>query len=51
MHFSETLQTFSQIFIAFLESIVNFKHFQKETPTLTSISEVIKSEKHAQLNA
>ena len=40
-----------QFFIAFLESTLNFKDFEKNEPHSSSISEVIDSERHAYLNA
>ena len=48
---SEKLKTFSQFFIAFLESTLNFEHFEKNEPHSSSISEVIDSERRAYLNA
>ena len=40
MQLSEKPKAFSQIFIAFLESTLNFKHFEKKEPHSSSISEV-----------
>ena len=52
MYLSEKSKTFSQLLIAFLESTLNFKHFEKkEKPHSSSISEVIDSERRAYLNA
>ena len=39
------------MFIAFLESALNFEHFGKKQPLSLSISEVIDSERHTYLNA
>ena len=40
------------MFIVFLESALNFEHFEKKTSLLAlSIYEVIDSERHAYLNA
>ena len=51
MQLSEKPKTFPQIFIAFLESTLNFKHFEKKYETHGSnISEVIDSERRAHLN-
>ena len=45
-------QTFCGIFIAFLETTLNFQHFIKENePTNLSISEIIDSERRGYLNA
>ena len=41
MHLSQKQNIFSQFFAAFLESALNFKHFQKKTdPHNLSISEI-----------
>ena len=41
MQLSGKLQTFSRLFIAFLESAINFEHFEKNSePHASSISEV-----------
>ena len=52
MELSETPKIFCCIFIAFLESILNSEHFEKEnqSPSLI-ISEVIDSERRTYLNA
>ena len=40
------------MFIVFLESALNFEHFEKKSEPLSlSICEVIDSERHAYLNA
>ena len=52
MQLSEKLETFSPFFIAFLESALNFEHFEKKNePHSSSISEVIDSQRRAYLNA
>ena len=54
MQLSEKTKTFFQFFIAFLESILNFKHFEKKKknePHSSSISEVIDSQRRVYLNA
>ena len=52
LQLSEKLKTFSQFFIAFLESTLNFEHFEKkDEPHSSSIYEVTDSERHAYLNA
>ena len=51
MQLSEKPKTFSQFFIALLESILNFEHFEKNERHSSSISEVIDSERRAYLNA
>ena len=55
MQLSEKPITFSQFFIAFLESTSNFEHFakkkKKKEPHSSSISKVIDSERCAYLNA
>ena len=49
---SEKLKTFSQCFIAFLESTLNLEHFEKkDEPHSSSIYEVTDSERRAYLNA
>ena len=51
MQLSEKPKTFSEFFIAFLESTLNFEHFEKkDEPHRSSISEVIDPERHAYLN-
>ena len=47
MKLSEKSKTFSPIFIAFLESALNFKLFEKNEPHSSSISHVIGSEQRA----
>ena len=44
MQLSEKPKTFSQFFIAFLKSTLNFKHFENNEPYSSSISEVIDSQ-------
>ena len=51
MQLSRKPKTFSRIFIAFLETTLNFKHFEKNEPHSSSISEIINSEIHPYLNA
>ena len=51
MQLSEKPKTFCQFFIAFLESTLHFKHFEKKGPYSLSISEVIDFERRAYLNA
>ena len=52
LQLSEKLKTFSQFFIAFLESTLNFEHFEKkDEPHSSSIYEVTDSERRAYLNA
>ena len=54
MQLSKKPNTFCRFFIAFLESTLNFEHFEKKKknkPRSLSISEVIDSEKRAYLNA
>ena len=52
MQLSEKPKTLSQFFTAFLESTLNFEHFEiKNEPHSSSISEVIDSERRAYLNA
>ena len=52
LQLSEKLKTFSQGFIAFLESKLNFEHFEKnDEPHSSSIYEVTGSERRAYLNA
>ena len=41
MQLSEKRKTFCQIFTAFLESTLNFKHFEKNEPHSSSIFGVI----------
>ena len=48
---SEKPKTFCQFFIALLESILNFEHFEKNERHGSSISGVIDSERRAYLNA
>ena len=51
MQLFEKPKIFSCIFIAFLESTLNFEHFEKNDPPPLSISEVIDSERRAYLHA
>ena len=52
MQLSGKLKTFSGFFIAFLESTLNFEHFEKKNePHSSSISEVIDSQRRVYLNA
>ena len=51
MQLSGKLKTFSEIFIAFLKSILIFKHFDKKDLHGSGISEAIDSESSAYLNA
>ena len=52
MQFSENWKDLSEFFIAFLESILNLKLFEKTTqPNSLSISEVTESERRDCLNA
>ena len=52
MELSGKLKRFSPFFIAFLESKLNFGHFEKKNqPHSTSISEVIYSQRRVHLNA
>ena len=54
MQLSGKLKIFSQFFIAFLESTLNFEHFEekkkKDEPHSPNISEVTDSERRAHLN-
>ena len=51
MQLFEKPKAFCCIFIAFLESTLNFEHFDKRKRPSVSISEVIDSERRAYLNA
>ena len=51
MQLSEKPKTFSQVSIAFLESTLNFKYFEKNEPHSASIFGVIDSKRRAYLNA
>ena len=52
MQLSEKPKAFCCIFVAFLHFTLNFEYFAKENePPILSISEVIDSERHADLNA
>ena len=52
MQLSEKLKIFSHISIAFLESALNFEHFEKiNEPHTSSISGVIDSQRRIYLNA
>ena len=47
MQLSQKQETFSQFFFAFLESRLNFEHFQKQDDSHSSdVSEITDSEKH-----
>ena len=53
MQLSGKLKIFSQFFIAFLESTLNFEHFEekkKDEPHSPNISKVTDSERRAHLN-
>ena len=50
MQLSEQLKTFSEIFIAFLETTVRFKYFDKKKLYSSGIPEVTDSERCAYLN-
>ena len=50
MQLSEQLKTFSEIFIAFLETTVRFKYFDKKKLHNSGIPEVTDSERYAYLN-
>ena len=47
---SEQLKTFSETFIAFLETTVRFKYFDKKKLHNSGIPEVTDSERYAYLN-
>ena len=51
MLLSEKRKTFCCISTAFLESTLNFEHFEKNGPPSLSISEVIDSKRQSHLNA
>ena len=53
MQLCQKPKAFCCFFIAFLESTLNFEHFEKKKkkPRSSSISEVIDSERRAYLNA
>ena len=52
MQLSQKLQTFFGIFIAFLESALNFEYFEKKNePHGSSICEVIDSQRGVYLHA
>ena len=51
MQLHEKSKKVYQIFIAFLESTLNLKHFGKNESHSLNISEVIDSERRAYLNA
>ena len=44
MQLYEKRKTFCQFFIAYLESTLNFEHFEKSEPHSLSISELVDSE-------
>ena len=51
MQLSKKLKIFCYVLIAFLESTLNFEHFEKKKkPHSLSISEIIDSEKRSYLN-
>ena len=50
MQLSEKGEAFSDFFMAILESILNFEHFEQNEPRSSSISEVIGSERRTYLN-
>ena len=51
MQLSEKQETFSELFCGFLESSLNFEHFQKKDDWHSSdISEITDSEKHGEIN-
>ena len=51
MQLPEKLETFSPFFIAFLESSLNFEHFEKKhEPHFPNVSGVIHSQTHAYLH-
>ena len=48
MHFSKKRNVFSQFFLAFFESAINFEHFQKkDDPHSLCISKIIDHERRA----
>ena len=52
MQLSGKLKIFSQFFIGFFESTLNFEHFEKKNQThSSSISEVMYSQRRVYLNA
>ena len=52
MQLSKKPETFSQFFIVFLQSTLNFEHFEKKNePHSSSIFEVINSQRGVYLNA
>ena len=52
LQFSKKLKPFCRNFIAFLESTLNFEHFEKKNESHSlSISEIVDSEKRSYLNA
>ena len=51
MQLSEKPNTFSQFFVAFLESRLNFKHFEKQWASYLKYFWDIDSERRAYLNA
>ena len=51
MQLSDQLKTFSEIFIAFLETTVRFKCFEKKDLYSSGIPQVTDSERCAYLNA
>ena len=51
MQLSQKMKTVLCLLIAFLESTLNFEHFEKNEPHSSSTSEFIDSERGAYLNA
>ena len=48
MHFSQKQNVFSQFFLPFFESAINFEHFQKKNdPDSLCISKIIDHERRA----
>ena len=46
---SEKLKRLSEIFIAFLETVLSFKHFEKKRASQVNISQVIECKRSAYL--
>ena len=51
MQLSENVEIFSALFIAFLESALNFEHLKKKEPLSSSISEVNDCQRSVYSNA
>ena len=49
MQLSEKLKRLSEIFIAFLETVLNFKHFEKKWASQLNISQVTECKRNAYL--